>query len=370
MYSFWEKEYWLPESDIAIIGSGLVGLFTANFLVDKYPNAKISVYDRSDPPLGASTRNAGFACFGTVGETLADLESLSEDEVIDMIRMRWSGLSKMRSYLDPSSFEYKDHGGKELFRDSNAFDKIADSFSMVNNLFAEATGQKDLIQVQSQSTFPGLYSKCCHNPLEGQLNPVLLVKTLMNHASRKGVSFYLNSELNEYLQASDGWKLGFSNGLRSSTGDLIITTNAFTETLFKGLDIQPYRNQVMISKPLVGIPIKGCYHLDEGYIYFRNVRLRLLVGGGRHFDMNTEKTNRLGSNHEIQSQLLSLVRNEFGIKNFEKDIEWSGIIATGGSKKPIVQKNNNEPLIAVRSGGMGVAISSGVATEVVTKYFS
>ena len=83
--SYWEKKEWFSNIDFTIVGSGIVGLNTAINLRKKYPKAKIVVLERGVLPHGASTKNAGFACFGSISEILSDLKSHSEDEVLQLI---------------------------------------------------------------------------------------------------------------------------------------------------------------------------------------------------------------------------------------------------------------------------------------------
>ena len=82
--SYWEKEEWFSNVDFTIVGSGIVGLSTALNLRKNYPKAKILVLERGLLPQGASTKNAGFACFGSISEVLSDLKSHSEDEVYNL----------------------------------------------------------------------------------------------------------------------------------------------------------------------------------------------------------------------------------------------------------------------------------------------
>ena len=73
--SYWEQKTWLNNIDYAVVGSGIVGLSTALHLKIKQPNAKIIILEKGLFPQGASTKNAGFACFGSLSEILKDLES-------------------------------------------------------------------------------------------------------------------------------------------------------------------------------------------------------------------------------------------------------------------------------------------------------
>ena len=68
--SFWEKDTFLNNTDIIIIGSGIVGLNAAIHLKEQNPTLKIIVVERGSLPCGASTKNAGFACFGSMSELI------------------------------------------------------------------------------------------------------------------------------------------------------------------------------------------------------------------------------------------------------------------------------------------------------------
>ena len=79
--------------DFVVVGAGFTGLSAAYHLATKHKGAKIALLDRYLPPLGASTRNAGFACIGTVGEFIADSQLEQDERVWDRMSERWQGLS-------------------------------------------------------------------------------------------------------------------------------------------------------------------------------------------------------------------------------------------------------------------------------------
>jgi hypothetical protein len=68
--SYWEQQSFFGPVDIAIIGAGLVGLTAAIYLKERRPNWRIVVLERGALPSGASTKNAGFACFGSILELI------------------------------------------------------------------------------------------------------------------------------------------------------------------------------------------------------------------------------------------------------------------------------------------------------------
>ena len=122
MLSYWEKQYWLEDTDFLVIGAGLVGLTTSIILKQNYPQATVTVIEKGNLPYGASTRNAGFTCFATVGEILDDLSICSEAEVLQTIKLRWSGLERLKQLIDPESIQYVNCGGIEVFKNKDEFE--------------------------------------------------------------------------------------------------------------------------------------------------------------------------------------------------------------------------------------------------------
>ena len=125
------------------------------------------------------------------------------------------------------------------------------------------------------------------------------------------------------------------------------------------------RAQVLITKPLKNLTIKGTFHLDCGYYYFRNIDQRILLGGGRNLDFKAETTTELAQTERIQNALEALLKNTIiPGRDFEIEQRWSGIMGVGTQKKPIVKQLSNHVYCGVRMGGMGVAIGSVIGKEV------
>jgi gamma-glutamylputrescine oxidase len=80
--SIWEKESFYAPKDVIIVGSGLVGLWCAWHLKKNNPKISIAIIDRGIIPTGASTRNAGFACFGSVTELVEDAGRFGEENML------------------------------------------------------------------------------------------------------------------------------------------------------------------------------------------------------------------------------------------------------------------------------------------------
>ena len=96
---YWETEHLLRPADHTVVGAGIVGMSTALQLKRARPQAHVRLLERSPVSAGGTTRNAGFACFGSAGEWLDDLETLGAEELGNLIRMRAEGLTQLVSLL-------------------------------------------------------------------------------------------------------------------------------------------------------------------------------------------------------------------------------------------------------------------------------
>ena len=363
MYSFWEKEFWFDEYDVAFIGSGLVGLFSSIFYKQARPESRVVVIERAAVPAGASTKNAGFACFGSAGEIISDLVTMIEEDIISTVELRWLGLTMMRDMIPSAPIDYSVKGGYEVFTSEAAFLNVKANLAKVNSILEKATGVAEII---STCDIPnkGFHNKGLYNSLEAQLNPVKLVKYLMKQARQLGVELQFGMEVDSYVTKSNQVELKLSSGQISlSTKDVVFTNNALANRFFPSLDIQPYRNQVLITKPVSNLQIDCCYHYDAGYVYFRNVGSRLLIGGARNLDMATEATSDLGTNNKLIDYLLDFANKRIHPEGIEIETSWSGIIATGQSKKPIILEVEQHIYLAARLGGMGVATGVAVGKQ-------
>jgi len=134
--SNWELKNWFDQVDYTIVGSGIVGIHAGLRLREKYPNSKILILEKGMLPQGASTKNAGFACFGSLSEIIDDLKTHTEEEVIQLIQKRWNGLQLLRKRLCDTTIDLKPYGGYELFlkEDESTFSECLTKLSFVNEI--------------------------------------------------------------------------------------------------------------------------------------------------------------------------------------------------------------------------------------------
>lgn len=361
--SYWEIKSWLSNVDHIIVGSGIVGLNCALELKRRFPKSKILVLEKGMLPQGASTKNAGFACFGSMSEIINDLKHHSEAEVFQLVKKRVEGLSVLRNTLGDLAIDYQQLGGYELYTASN-------------DLYESCSTQKDAINALLKPLFnDNVFSfktdvfgfKNCHkqlgfNQFEGQIDTGKMMEALIRKAREKGVKILNNVTVESYSEQLDAVHVK-TDRFEMSCSNLFIATNGFAaeQNITK---VKPARAQVLITKPISNLKIKGTFHFDQGYFYFRNIDDRILFGGGRNLDFSGEETTKLEQTSRIQEALESLLNNTIlPGSQFEIEHRWSGIMGVGQQKSPILKQLDNNVYCGVRLGGMGVAIGSSVGRD-------
>ena len=362
--SYWEKKSWFTHIDFCIIGSGIVGLSCALQLKKMHPKSKILVLEKGILPQGASTKNAGFACFGSMSEILSDLKHHTEEEVFDLVDQRFKGLQLLRETLGDKNIDYQQNGGYEVFlsQDETLFETCKSQLENINQLL-ESIFKTDVFEIKpDQFHFKNALKNQIFNQYEGQIDTGKMMQNLLQKVQSKGVMVLNAIEVLEFSTDFDSVKIRLSD-FEFSAKQLFIATNAFSKQLID-VDLQPARNQVIITKPIENLHIKGTFHLKEGYFYFRNIDNRILLGGGRHLDSKSEMTKEIAQTEKIQSALENILYHIILPQNqVEIEDRWSGILGIGKQKKPIIKAINNKVFCAVRLGGMGIAIGSSVGKD-------
>jgi len=362
--SYWEYQTWLSKIDYTIVGSGIVGLNTALHLKERFPKANILILERGFLPNGASTKNAGFACFGSLSEILDDLNSHSETEILDLVQKRVDGLKLLRNNLGDKAIDYQPWGGYELFvpRDLELFEQCVSKMNYVNKLL-EPVFKEPVFSTRTNSFgFKNIHEPLIFNQFEGQINTGKMMEALLQKVQNAGIRILNNITVEEFLEKNNSVEVK-TDQFQFSTNKLMITTNGFASSL--GIsEVKPARAQVLIKKPIKNLQLKGTFHLDKGYYYFRNIDDRILLGGGRNLDLKTEETTIIAQTELIQNKLEELLKlTILPNTKFEIDQRWSGIMGAGNQKKPILKQISENVYCGVRLGGMGVAIGSLVGRE-------
>lgn len=362
-YSIWEHEAHHTFWDVCIIGSGINGISTGISILEKRPKAKVLIIDRWFIPLGASTRNAGFSCFGSPSEIMSDISMMGEANAMELVRKRWSGLQILQSRLNGSNAQFENHGGYELYNEDE-YERIFFGLTYLNQLMESVTGKQELFQPVPVPDGIRNFSNAIYNQFEGQLHPAFMMEHLTSTFLSLGGKIRTGMNIDHIEEQKDHIAVSNKLAVPVKSKFAIVTTNAFAKELIPGLDIQPARNHVLVTGPFAQLPWKGCYHYDKGYFYFRNIGNRILIGGARNKDLINEYTDQFGTNEKVIRELKQFLFEHLVNEDACRiDYQWSGIIAVGSQKMPIVKAISHRLFAGVRCSGMGIALAGLIGEE-------
>ncbi|HEX8656231.1 MAG TPA: FAD-binding oxidoreductase [Hymenobacter sp.] len=361
--SYWEHQSFFGPADAAIIGAGLVGLTAALYLKQRRPTWRVVVLERGPLPSGASTKNAGFACFGSISELL---EQEKRGDLQAVVAARWEGLTRLRELVGDAELDYQPVGGYELFRQEEATlaAECRKQIAHFNALLAPVVGRartfREATHEASRFGFRGL-SALLQNEHEGSLNAGRMMRALLARTWAADVPVLTSCGVEALETLGTSHCLRLANGANLAASRVLVATNAFANELLPEVAVTAGRGQVLVTEPLPGVSLPGTFHYDHGYAYFRQLAdHRILLGGGRNLDFAAEATTAPGLTEPVQRYLENLLFEVVVPGQRPRiDYRWSGVMGFGPALAPIIDWVRPGLLAAVRCNGMGVALGAG-----------
>ncbi|GAA4331727.1 FAD-dependent oxidoreductase [Flaviaesturariibacter amylovorans] len=362
MFSIWEQESFLAPADVLIVGGGFAGLWSAWHLRRRYPKASIVVLERDLIPMGASTRNAGFACFGSAGELVADAKALGNDRMLELVELRYRGLQQIEKNLTAARIDLDWCGGYELFEEGViSSEELAGQLEVLNILLKPLTGARRTFRDVSHK-IPrfgfGATTHLVRNKAEGSLHSGKLVRALQKSLQQNDVQLLHGVAAGAIHADASLVTVTTSAGFDLKARHVLLCNNTAARHLLPELQVTPARGQVLLTSPIEGLAWQGTFHADEGYYYFRNLGNRVLLGGARNKACEAETSDERVTTELIQGELERFLDSVVlpGRKgDYTIEHRWSGIMGMGTEKTPCVRTLDNRVHAAVALGGIGVA---------------
>jgi gamma-glutamylputrescine oxidase len=361
--SIWELQSFYAPKDVVILGSGLAGLWSAYYIKKSNPKLKVLILDKGIIPTGASTRNAGFACYGSLTELIDDAKKMGEDEMVELVSLRIKGLQRIRKVLDKKEIDYIRNGGYELItsREYQNGRLLREDIKWLNHRLARITGSKKVFRIADKKIKAFGFNQVAHlveNETEAQLHSGKMVQCLLTLVQSMGVTVINQAEVKRINRTGDGIVLESNLPQTIKAAQLLICTNAFSQQLFPEVQITPARGQVLLTSPIDNLRFKGTFHYDEGFYYFRDLGKRVLLGGARNKAFSEEETTEMETSSLIQNELERFLREVvLPGQPFSIEHRWSGIMGMAKTKKPEIKKIQKDIYCAVGLGGMGVTLA-------------
>ena len=203
MLSYWEKSSFIHH-DLIVVGGGIVGLSTALHYQLAHPKKKVAVVERGLFPSGASSKNAGFVCFGSISELAENARTDSQDELLSLVEKRYKGGLELRQLLGDQHIDYRPVGGYELDFKGDLHERTASFNNWLKPLFkkpvfSNATDQIPDFGFQTK-TIKGLVK----NQFEGSIDTGKMMNAFARKAREAGVQFYTQTTVQHYEEQVNG----------------------------------------------------------------------------------------------------------------------------------------------------------------------
>lgn len=346
--SYWEESGLQPHTHLLVVGAGLVGLSAAYHYKLRHPHAVARIVEQTLLPENASTRNAGFACFGSITEIQEDLLHETENAVCGRIAARWQGLQYLRATLGDAALHYEACGGYELFTNHITFEQAVADVPRINAWLKDITGEPFTYTLTERHGCKAIYNK-----LEGALHSGHMLHALLQKALAAGVQLLPGHAVTKVESGA----VHLATGHVLHAENILLATNAHTAALLPNCGIVPGRGYVLLTSELKQRPWHGTWHYDRGYVYFRHVGNRLLLGGGRNLDYDKERTTAHAINPAIKEWLVRFATDVLKLEpGWRIDREWTGIMGFTDTRQPLLQQVQPGVYVAAGLGGMGVAL--------------
>ena len=365
MESFWQNDYYFPSYDVVIVGGGFTGLTAGIELLLRKPKLKVGIIESQTHGTLASSRNAGFMCFGSPTELLTDIQAHGPSAISSLLKLKAEGYITLLKHLAGNKGIYSKTFGYELFDQSTSaseLDNVHNNLPMLNELLLEATGMENYFS-QKSNFYANPSFLAVQFKKEGQIHPTAAVSVLARKFMNLGGIFHAGTAVTSWSLANQGFLLQTMLQKEIQSRRLIVANNAFATQLLPEHEVQPQRAQVLVTAPLKKLFYRGNFHMDKGYVYFRNIGNRLLLGGLRNTDFASEATSDLGLNNLIQGNLDKLLQRLLQEKETPITHRWSGIMGFRSGKIPSIEKHQTGIIMVAGMNGMGTLLGPALGKQ-------
>jgi glycine/D-amino acid oxidase-like deaminating enzyme len=268
------------DADVAVIGAGLTGLWTALFLKELEPGLEVAVIEQGLAAYGASGRNAGMLS-ETVdhGHGLA-IEHFGEAEARRLAALGETNVAEMTAFFTDRAIrcDYEPTGRLMVALTAAHVEEAERTVETARRLGLDSFHLLDRAQVQAEVHSP-LYLGGVAVTGGGILDPVKLVDGLRAEAERLGVRVYERSRVTAI------GTVGAAARVRTEAGSvtarrLVLATSAYTHHLLPTITHRfiPLYDYILVSDPLTAaqrdvIGWRRRQGITDGRTFFNYYRL-------------------------------------------------------------------------------------------------
>ena len=352
--------------DIAIVGAGYSGLWTAYYLKQLQPDARIAVIEANHVGFGASGRNGGW-CSGFLPMTLSEIERQhGRQQAIEMYQQSFATLDEIEQVITLENINCDYHRGGTIHGATNAVqrNRVIEDVKQLHD-YGFDDGDSRLLTIEESRTrinISGLLA-ASYTPHCAVIHPAKLVSALASVVERKGVKIYEHSRVVEISSRTLKMK-----DVRVRADVVIRATEGFTSQIRRHRrTLAPLYSYMVATEPLtklqrdqIGWQNRETYHDARNMIIYVQITSdgRIAFGGrGAPYHFGSRVKPEYDNQNEIHQRIISSMHEVFP---FTKDLEithrWGGPLGVPRNWKPSV---NFDPQSGIAS--LGGYVGDGVA---------
>ena len=300
--------------DVEVVGGGITGCSCALALARA--GKRVRLHEAREIASGASGRNGGFALRGGAMPYDRAREWLGAKQAAEYWRLTEDYVDRMES-LGGDAF--RRGGSLRVAADEEERDELREEFEALRE-DGFAAEWRDALPEPLARRFPA----ALFHPRDAVLQPARLVRRLAAAAADAG------AELREHSRVED------CDALEAET--VVVATDGYPSGLLGELEglIVPTRGQMIATEPvpesLFPIPHYGRHGFDY---WHQNAEGRVLAGGFRDFDLESEFTDSEETTPLIQGALEDFVAGLLG-RRLRVTHRWAGVFGLVPDLTPVV----------------------------------
>lgn len=353
--SYWQDQSagQILDCDIAVIGAGIVGAYTARCLHEA--GQDVILLEARHVAAGATGRNAGMVLTGLAAYYHEAVTQYGERAAREVWDLTLANRARMFALAAELGVYYEQNGSYLLALDAT---EAAEVEQAARALQAAGLGGEFTRHDPTGRGFAAAY----YQPDDGATHPAQLAAGLVRTS---GARFLDNCEVFG-LEADGAGMIVRSRLATVRCRQVALCTNAYAPLLhpYFADKIAPMRGQVFVTAP-VPTPLFPCPgYADYGYEYFRQLPDgRFLLGGWRHYFRDSEVGYEDRTTPGIQAGLESFLHRYWPeLAAVPITHRWAGTMGFSRDHIPLVGTLPDRPRVGFAVGFTGHGLGWGLMT--------
>jgi glycine/D-amino acid oxidase-like deaminating enzyme len=292
--------------DVAVIGGGFTGLWTAIALLDTDPSLRVAVLEAERVGWGASGRNGGF-CEASLTHGLSNglLHHAEEIDVLEAEGKR--NLAELVAFVRAEGIdaELEETGSLGVATQPHEVAELA-AYVELGDRHGADLRFLDRAAIQSEVHSPRWLAGFRAGPEHCAIvNPAKLAWGLATAAERRGAAVYEQSRVTGLRRRAGGVTVDIAGGATVDAGHVLVATSAYSGWMRRLVPVfVPIYDYVLMTEPLTPAQLdsigwrgrEGMSDAGNQFHYFRlSADNRILWGG---YDAIYHRGNRVGPEHD------------------------------------------------------------------------